>query len=151
MSDTIFALVIQVAGDQLLLPNAAVAEVAGLDNFESAGDESQDWIAGWHSTAERKIPVLSFEVLAGRPRADAGKRARIIMINPLGQRMASGGYAILAQDQPHLTSIKADKLSSLALRPGDDDELVLSRVKVEDREALIPDLEHIEDRIASLA
>ena len=151
MSDTIFALIIQVTDDHLLLPNAAVAEVAGLDHFEPAGEETQDWVAGWHSTAERRIPVLSYEVLAGRHRADAGKRARIIIVNPLGQRMASGGYAILAQDQPHLTSVQAESLAALALREGDPEALVLSRVRVDDREAVIPDLEHIETRIASLA
>lgn len=151
MSETIFALVIQISDDHLLLPNTAVAEVAGLDNFEPADEQAEDWVAGWYTTAERRIPVLSYEVLAGKHRADTGRRARVIIINPLGQRMASGGYAILAQDQPHLTSIKAESLSSLALRPGDNDELVLSRVKVEDQEAVIPDLENIEGRIASLA
>lgn len=151
MTDTIFALVIQVDHDRLLLPNTAVAEVAGLENFEVASDDTQDWVVGWHTTAERRIPVLSFEILAGRHRSETGKRARIIIVNPLGQRMASGGYAILAQDQPHLTSVKAENLSALALRPDDNDELVLSRVKIEDQEALIPDLEHIEGRIASLA
>lgn len=150
MSDTLFALVIQIADDFLLLPNAAVAEVAGLEHYENAAPDAEEWIAGWHATAERRIPVLSFEALAGRPRAEAGKRGRIVIVNPIGQRMASG-FALLAQDQPHLASIKADSLASIALRPGDDDDLVLARVKIEKREALIPDLEQIEARIASLA
>lgn len=151
MSDTVFALIIEVVGDAILLPNAATAEVAGLDNFEVAGKDAPKWIAGWHSSADRRIPVLSFEALSGRAPAEPGKRSRIVMINPMGQRMASGGFALLAKDQPHLATVKQDNIAAVGLRPTDRDELVLSRVKINGQEAIIPDLEFIETQLASLA
>tara|TARA_R110000850_G_scaffold191091_17_gene317482 strand:+ start:637 stop:1092 length:456 start_codon:yes stop_codon:yes gene_type:complete len=151
VSDTVFALLILIKDDYLLLPNAAAAEVAGLENFEARARDAQKWIAGWYSSAERRIPVLSFEALAGGRCAEPGKRGRIVIINPLGQRMASGGFAILAQDQPHLVSLTKASVSPSKLRDADSDELVLSRVRVNDKDAIIPDLEHIEAQLSGLA
>lgn len=151
MSQTVFALMIKIAGDYLLLPNSAAKEVASLENFQAAGADAQKWLVGWHSSEERRIPVLSFEALAGGERAAPGKRGRLVIINPLGQRMAGGGFALLAQDQPHLVSLKQDSIAALGLRASDSDDAVLARVKINDNEAVIPDLEHIERQLAGLA
>ena len=97
MSDTVFALLILIKDDYLLLPNAAAAEVAGLENFEARARDAQKWIAGWYSSAERRIPVLSFEALAGGRCAEPGKRGRIVIINPLGS--CPGSAASCLPDQ----------------------------------------------------
>lgn len=151
MSDTLYAVLIQIAGDALLLPNAAVAEVTALDRFEAADIDSPAWLSGWYATAERRIPVLSFEALCGQPRPEAGKRARVVIVNPLGQRVRGGGFALLAQGHPHLISLTAGSIAAVALLPGDREDLVLSRTRMGAQEAIIPDLEQIEARLAGLA
>ena len=150
-NDALYAVMIQIAGDYLLLPNAAVSEVAGLDRFEVAAADAPPWLAGWHATAERRIPVLSFEALSGLTRPEAAKRSRVVIVNPIGLRVGGGGFALLAQGHPHLISINRGTISSVNLLPGDRDDLVLSRVRLAGQEAVIPDLERIESRLAGLA
>ncbi|MGQ0696768.1 MAG: chemotaxis protein CheW [Panacagrimonas sp.] len=146
---TLHAVLIQIARDALLLPNAAVAEVSVLDRFKPAHD-GPEWLVGWHTAAERRIPVISFESLSGQPRPETNKRARIVIVNALGRRGQAGAYALLAQGHPHLMSLDRAAIRSVGLRPGDRDDLVLSRVGVEQQGAIIPDLEEIEARVAKL-
>ena len=147
----LYAVMIQIAGDYLLLPNAAVSEVAALDRFEAAAPEAPPWLAGWHATAERRIPVLSFEALSGQPRPEAVKRSRIVIVNPIGRRVGGGGFALLAQGHPHLISINRGTINPVTLLPTDREDLVLSRVRMAGQESVIPDLEQIEARLAGLA
>ena len=70
MTDALYAVMIQITSDSLLLPNAAVSEVTALDRFEPAAEGAPAWLSGWHATAERRIPVLSFEALCGNPRPE---------------------------------------------------------------------------------
>lgn len=149
--DALYALMIQVQGNDLLLPNAAVSEVAALDRFEPAAAGAPAWLSGWHVTAERRVPVLSFEALAGQSRPEASKRSRVVLVNPIGPRVGGGGFALLAQGHPHLILIARGSISAVALLPGDPDGLTLSRVRMAGQEALIPDLEQIEARLAGLA
>ena len=150
-TDALYAVMIQIAGDSLLLPNAAVSEVTALDRFEPAAEGAPAWLSGWHATAERRIPVLSFEALCGQARPEAHKRARIVIVNPIGRRVGGGGFALLAQGHPHLISINRGTINAVNLLPGDKDDLVLSRIRMAGQEAVIPDLEQIETRLAGLA
>lgn len=151
MNEALYAVMIQIAGDFLLLPNAAVSEVAALDRFEPAAADAPAWLAGWHATAERRIPVLSFEALSGQPRPEVAKRSRVVIVNPIGRRMGGGGFALLAQGHPHLISINRGTINAVNLLPGDREDLVLSRVRMAGQESVIPDLEQIEARLAGLA
>jgi chemosensory pili system protein ChpC len=151
MNEALYAVMIQITGDFLLLPNAAVSEVTALDRFEAAAADAPAWLAGWHATAERRIPVLSFEALSGHPRPEVAKRSRIVIVNPIGRRVGGGGFALLAQGHPHLISINRGTINPVNLLPADRDDLVLSRVRVAGQESVIPDLEQIEARLAGLA
>lgn len=151
MADTLFAVLIQIQGDALLLPNAAVSEVTAMDRFENAEARAPGWLAGWHTTAERRIPVLSFESLCGRPRPENQKRQRVVIVNPVGQRVHGGAFALLAQGHPHLLTLKREAIAAIDLRVNDREEMILSRVRVAGQEAVIPDLERIETELAGLA
>lgn len=151
MNEALYAVMIQIADDFLLLPNAAVSEVTTLDRFEPPAADAPVWLAGWHATAERRIPVLSYEALGGKPRPEAVKRSRIVIVNPIGRRVGGGGFALLAQGHPHLISINRGTINSVNLLPTDREELVLSRVRMAGQESVIPDLEQIEARLAGLA
>lgn len=150
-ADTLFAVLIQIDHDALLLPNAAVAEVTAMDRFEPADKNAPRWLAGWHSTAERRVPVLSFEGLCGHHVPEHHKRQRVVIVNPVGQRVHGGAFALLAQGHPHLLTLKREAITAVDLKAADRDEMVLSRVRVAGQEAVIPDLERIETELASLA
>lgn len=150
-AESVYAVVVQIQGDFLLLPSAAVSEVTALDRFEAAAADAPPWLAGWHATAERRIPVLSFEALCGQARPEAGKRSRLVIVHPIGARVGSGSFALLAQGHPHLISINRGTIGAVGLLASDRDELVLSRVRMAGQEAVIPDLEQIETRLVGLA
>jgi chemosensory pili system protein ChpC len=157
MSEGLHAILIQTAdGDSLLLPNSAVAEVVTLDRFERPDEEAPGWLAGWHATAERRVPVVFFEVLRGRPRPELNRRGRLVILHPLAVGARVGQYAILAQGQPQLLGVERSGIES-ADGPGqtaDAEALRLARVRIggqEGQEALIPDLEAIVARLAGLA
>lgn len=152
MSDSLFSVLILLDDNTLLLPNSAIAEVTSLDWFaEPEADSSPSWLAGWHASAERRIPVVSFEAMASGRQPAPGRRARIVILHTIGQKVGGGSFAILAQGQPQLVTVEADNIEPLSLLPTDDGALVLSRVRVNDQDAIIPDIQQIESRLASLA
>lgn len=149
MSDNLYVVLIQIADDTLMLPNAAVAEVAALDRFDPPEDGGPAWLAGWYSHNERRVPVVSFEALRGKPRPAHNRRARVVLCNPVGTRLHGGTFALLAQGHPHLIALNRSAISAIPLRPDENLELVLSRVRVATQEAVIPDLEAVEGHVAS--
>lgn len=148
--DSLHTVLIQIADDMLLLPNAAIAEVASMERFEPPEPGAPPWLAGWHAMAERRIPVLSVEALAGGGRPEISRRARIVIVYPLSTRVHGGSYAILAQGQPHLVNLARDAISLAPTPPQARDGLLLSRVQIASQNAAIPDLEALEARLAEL-
>lgn len=152
MSDSsLHAVLIQVTHDTLLLPNAAVAEVATLDQFEAPEEQAPGWLAGWHATPQRRVPVMFFEVLRGGPRPDVSRRGRVVIIHPLSSATRVGHYAIYAQAQPQLISLDRSGIRTAFGASTMPAGLVLTRVSIGGQDALIPDLEALEAQLAKLA
>jgi chemosensory pili system protein ChpC len=149
MSDALYVVMIEIADDTLMLPNAAVAEVTALDRFDPPDPGGPEWLAGWYSGNERRIPVVSFEAMRGKPRPEHNRRARVVLCNPVGTKLHGGTFAILAQGHPHLISLNKTAISAVPPRHDEVRELVLSRVLVSTQEAVIPDLEAVEARVAA--
>lgn len=150
MTDSLYAILIQLSGQLLLLPNAAVAEVTALDRFEPAEPGAPAWLIGWHATAERRLPVLAFEVLCGGAVPAVPRRGRVVIVHPIGARLGGGGFAVLAQAHPHMVSVHRSALDAVDPPPADDPGVVLTRVRVAGQDALIPDLERVEQQVATL-
>ncbi|MGQ0501095.1 MAG: chemotaxis protein CheW [Panacagrimonas sp.] len=146
-AETLQVALIGIEGDTLLLPGAAIAEVAGLDRFSRAS-EGPDWLAGWLTSDALRIPVLSFEGLNGRPRPEPGRRARIVVLHPLADGAPSSGYALLVQGQPQLRTLARQAIAPVHADPVPDEGLVLARARLGDLIVSIPDLAQVERRLA---
>lgn len=144
--EELYAVMIALAGDTLLLPNAAVAEVVSADAL-IRHDEGPAWLLGFYNWNARRVPVLSLEVLNGGPKPPSSRRERLIIVNSLGSHLAGGVVAFLAQSYPHLITLNRAAIRSLPLTDKDRPELVLTRVKIANSEALIPDFETIETEL----
>ncbi|MFT4047236.1 MAG: chemotaxis protein CheW [Solimonas sp.] len=143
----LYAVLIALAGDTLLLPNVAVAEVVARHAVQPA-PQLPAWLAGELDYDGRRLPVLRFERL-NRGKADGdARRERVVIVHSHGRHLPSGQFALITQAYPHLVTLSRAALQPLALREGDRDELVLARVRIANQEALIPDLERIEAEIA---
>lgn len=146
--DQIYAVLMALDGDTLLLPNAAVAEVVSRDNLQVADSGAPAWLAGYCDWNNRRVPVVSFEGLNGAAPAIDSRRARVVVLNSFGTHLPSGQLAVITQGYPHLVTLNRAAVKSLPLRGNDRGDLVLARVRIASQEAAIPDLAAIESEVA---
>jgi chemosensory pili system protein ChpC len=150
MADQIYAVLIALEGDTLLLPNLAVAEVVG-SNLVKPAEGAPPWLAGHLDWNQRRVPVLRFEVLNGGTPAPPTRRERVVVVHTPGVHLQGAVVAIMAQGYPHLVTLNRDALKPQELRGSDREALALARARISSREALIPDLEGVEAEVASSA
>lgn len=94
--------------------------------------------------------MISFEALNGGNLPPLGhRRARLVELHTLSGRLPSRAYALLGEGHPQLMPLNAAALRLAPLRGSDRPGYVLSRVRIATREALIPDLERIEAKLAT--
>lgn len=148
--DELYAVMISLESDTLLLPNAAVAEVVAADSMiRNDPGQGPEWLLGFYNWNARRVPAVSLEALNGQPRPPTSRRERLIVVNSLGSKLAGGVIAFLAQSYPHLITLNRAAIRSLPLHPGDRADLILTRVKIANSEALIPDFETIESELVA--
>ncbi|MGH8455652.1 MAG: chemotaxis protein CheW [Stenotrophobium sp.] len=143
MSDQIYAVLMAIENDTLLLPNSAVVEVVPRETVKpDAG--APKWMIGYCDWNSRRVPVVSFELLNGAAAVEQSRRARVVLVNSLGVHLPVGMMGFLTQGYPHLVTLNRTAVVAGALRETDRADLVLSRVRIASQEAAIPDLETIE-------
>ena len=147
-AQTLYAVMIAIDGDTLLLPNSAVAEVVSRESAIAHRDGVNGWLGDleWNGL---RVPVVQLETLMGRKLQSAGRRARIVILHSL---VAGGGgrlLAIVAQGYPHLVTLNAAALSPEPLSEGDDERWVLGRCRVASQLTMIPDLAAVDAVLAA--
>ena len=143
MNDQIYAVLIPLDGDTLLLPNAAVMEVISRDTVRSV-DDAPPWFLGNYELNGRRVPVISFEVLNGATLPETARRSRVVLFHSFGQHLEAHAIGVLTQGYPHLVTLNRNAISPAPLRDTDRADLVLSRVRIASQDAVIPDIETIE-------
>jgi chemosensory pili system protein ChpC len=137
------SLLIPLHEKQLILPNVTVAEIIPYRMPKIISNHTS-WLLGQIEWRNIHIPVLSYEALSGSevPSADG---ARLAVINGTGENRNLPFYAILIQGIPKLTHVKEDDIVSIeAMHSGRYDKMAVSLF---DEEAMIPDLEMIENEL----
>ncbi|NKF22348.1 chemotaxis protein CheW [Solimonas marina] len=151
MSETenrpLYAVLMALSGDTLLLPNVAIAEVVARETLQP-DLRLPAWIAGFVDWNSRRVPALRFEVLNGGAVPEASRRERVVVLNSSGRYLPSGQLAIVTQAYPHLVTLTRAALQPAPLRDSDRAELVLARTRVANQLAAIPDLDMIEAEVA---
>jgi chemosensory pili system protein ChpC len=92
--------------------------------------------------------VLRFEVLNGSGRPEQSKRTRVAIVNAIGDSVFYGQYGVICQGYPHLVTLSRAALRVEQGLPTDVAQLVLTRVGIANTNALIPNLEALESRVA---
>lgn len=149
MNDQIYAVLMMLEGDTLLLPNAAVIEVISRDSVRPVED-SPAWFLGNYEANGRRIPVVSFEAMNGASLPEITRRSRVVLLHSFGRHLEAHAIGVVAQGYPHLVTLNRTALTPMELRDTDRSELVLSRVRIASQEAAIPDLETIEEDLLRL-
>jgi chemosensory pili system protein ChpC len=146
--EELYAVLVSLTSDTLLLPNAAVAEVVAAERMDPPPAGAPAWLAGKATYNNRQLSVVRFEILNGATAGEDTKRTRLAVIQPLTGQLRTGQYAIVCQGYPHLVTLNRTALKKEALVSTDKDEMVLTRISIANTNALVPNLEQIERLLA---
>lgn len=147
--EQLYAVLVTVRNDTLLLPNLGVAEVVSPEALRPDVD-APDWFAGRLAWQGQDIPVARFERLNGKAAGEPGRRTRVVVLNAITARLPGGRYGLLCEGYPHLVTLNRAALRGIPPRPGDHAELILTRARVASQETAIPNLEYIEAELAGV-
>jgi len=137
---------LQIDGDMIVLPRAAVIDVVPLDQVEvPQAPIAPIWFAGWVRHGDERLPVLRFEVLNGGAVPASNRRGRVAIVDGAGFRLG-----LMVQGYPHLAPLNRVAIEALPLRPTDRPERVIARARIARHEALIPDLAALRDETAAI-
>lgn len=133
----IYSVMVSLAEASLILPNSAVVEVMGMDTLVPRTD-GPDWLLGHAQLQHVDVPVISLELMLGQSLPATNRKCRVVVLNA---PMQANAFALVAQSYPLIVT-----LNEVALKPvemGDDPakKLILSKVQVANRAAMIPDLD----------
>lgn len=137
---------IQVEGARLLLPNAAISEVLSFAPPESVPG-APDWLLGRIRWRGWQLPLVSFSRLAGVAEEQGGLGNKVIVLKALAGDPRAPYFALLTQGFPRLVTVSRDRLVSEADAQSGLPEAVSALVTLNDDEAWIPDLAHVESSI----
>lgn len=134
--------VIPIGGDNLVLPNAAVAEVIQA-TAAMAVSGVPDWFLGLLSWRERTIALLSFELACKQPEPVTSPRGKIVVLNALGGNPQLNFFALVTQGVPQLIQVDENRIAPIE-HETEGNPLILSRVIVNGEPAIIPNLDALE-------
>lgn len=150
--------------DALLLPNLAVLDVLGSSELVAAADVP-GWLAGHCDWQGQRVPVIRFEqFVAVAQTLDADippRRERIVILQGLslpltadaeaGVPLTGRVFGLISVGHPHMVTVNRMAVAGAPAQPGDAAARVLSRVRLANRAAVIPDLAGIDAQLAVLA
>ncbi|WP_101925161.1 MULTISPECIES: chemotaxis protein CheW [Luteimonas] len=138
---------IRIQGGQLLLPNATISEVLSYSAPEPVAD-APDWLLGRLRWRGWRLPLVAFSPLSAQGTETAGLGSKIVVLKALGGDPRLPFFALLTHGFPRLVTIAADALLDTAGDENDDATAlpfgVRARVRLNDEDALIPDIDAIE-------
>ncbi len=142
--------VIPLQKSNLVLPNAAVAEIIPYEPLRRVPD-TPDWFLGFLSWRGVQVPVASFEMLTVE-RASFSlvsvASANLVILRTLGEDSVFRYMALVAQTLPRLVRVAPDDLFTTD-EVAEKTEIV--RARYGDDLVSIPDLDYIEAEIREVA
>ena len=108
--------------------------------------DSPDWLLGRTRWRGWQVPLVAFSRFAGIAEEKGGLGSKVIVLKALGGDAKRPFFALLTQGFPRLVTVTETTLSA----EGEDADLLegmLARVRLNDDDALVPDLAGIEEQI----
>ena len=127
---------------QLLLPNASVSEVVGLDELRVVPD-MPSWFLGIQLWRGQEIPVVSFEELVEVPAIESSSRSRVAVCNTLGGNPRRPFIGLLLTSTPRLVRVSEDVVAPQG-NEQDLGEAVKRQIIINGENAWIPDMNTVE-------
>jgi len=140
---------IQLHGEQLLLPNAAVAEVIDYREPQLV-EQAPGWLLGTTDWRQRNLAMVRLEKLLGHSDLPTSQRQRIVVCHTLGEGAYRPFVGIVAIAIPRLVRVREEILQAQSVKPGDG-ALVQARLVIDGQDALVPDLSELERQVSEVA
>lgn len=147
-NDEVRGVVLQCAGEKVLLPNATVAEVMSRVQLQPAAEGAPAWLAGTLAWQGFDVPVVAFGRFTGLGSDLLVGQLKVVVLKALGGQVHLPYYALLTESFPQLIAVPRDGLLADA-----SEEIVPvgvhMRVLLGEQTALLPDLEAVEVAVLS--
>lgn len=147
-NDEVRGVVLQCAGEKVLLPNATVAEVMSRVQLQPAAEGAPAWLAGTLAWQGFDVPVVAFGSFTGLGSDLLVGQLKVVVLKALGGQVHLPYYALLTESFPQLIAVPRDGLLADA-----SEEIVPvgvhMRVLLGEQTALLPDLEAVEAAVLS--
>ena len=143
--DMVRCLAIPIVDEQILVPNAIVAEVFATDAVSTTGG-GPEWLLGSLAWQGRVLPLVCMEAALGGTRLETGARPKLVIMNALSASESLKNYAILVQGIPHQV-LASDRTVKLETPINGARPFVAADLQVEGERAFIPDLDAVENAL----
>jgi chemosensory pili system protein ChpC len=147
--DTVRCLALPIVGEQILVPNAVVAEVFAADAVSPAVG-GPEWLLGsltWRGTV---LPLVCMEAALGGTRLEPRARSKIVVMNTISAGESLKHFAVLVQGIPHQV-LATDHTVRLETPINGARPFVAADLLVEGEQAFIPDLDAFEKALLDVA
>jgi len=144
--DELYSLLVPLNQERLIVPRACVAEVVRYAPLQ-AEEAMPPWFRGHIAWNGHRVPVISFEELAGLTAAEPGGRTRVAILSAIGGRLSTGHFGVLTEGFPQLVRMNREVVQPAARQAWPENGPVICQVRMINEYPLIPDLEAIEDLI----
>ncbi|MCU7959423.1 MAG: chemotaxis protein CheW [gamma proteobacterium symbiont of Bathyaustriella thionipta] len=129
-----------------LLPNVAIAEIIGWREPEAMQDV-EAWFAGLLEWRHHLIPIVDMSAAHTETNGSHGARTRIAICNTLNGNKKLPFIGLVVEEIPHLVKVNANNL--LESEDSSGQGLPGHRLRLDDEEVVIPDLDWLEKEIES--
>ena len=146
-ADVLHCLTIPLHDEVALLPNAAIAEIIGYVEPTTVED-APVWLLGFIDWREKKVPLISFEAASGKEVEAAKKNSRLAILNTLNGNTQLPYIGVLSQGIPSIALVQETGIEEVD--EAEQRASVSAIVKLGGVEALIPNIDDIEQRITQL-
>ena len=146
--ESVRSLWVPLDGVNLLVPNVAIAEVINYQPLDLIQD-GPEWLLGCLRWRDQELPVISMESLCGHSLPQAEHSARISVLNSVQAQSEMPFYAMVTADIPRLIYADADALGESLAPIRTLPDSVADCVQIGNEEALIPDLDIVQNVVAS--
>ncbi len=134
----------------LLLPSAAVIEIIGYRELMKEDEPAPSWLLGRFEWRHLMLPLISMERLLGVEREQRRGRRRIVIVHVFDDRLEHPFLGVEATGMPRLAHVNEETLTLEESGGWPDDWPVLYKVRIQETEALVPDLDRLGALVAEL-
>jgi len=151
VAEELYSLLVPFGADRLIVPRACVAEVVRFTPTPASqqSETTSAWLRGMINWNNREIPVVSFEVFCGRDAPVPSSRTRVVVFHPLGTGADCPPYGMLSEGFPQMVKVNREVVDLDESYSPPEGVPLICRISMLKEQALIPDLEVIEQQVAS--